>query len=153
MRTLCGYFSVLTTVTHSFFQFLAQPGRMYDTSDSHTKLPLCLKYPKLNYECIPYCLLWRQENSWICLSYVRNTIFETYICTLNHRSNITTACSATLPILKLIARLEKYYYREGKWLYKKYLKINISFVMPSARRESFNGKYTDWRNKLCTEII
>lgn len=47
-RILCGYFSVLTTVTHSFFQFLAQPGRMYDTSDSHTKLPLCLKYPKVN---------------------------------------------------------------------------------------------------------
>lgn len=48
IRILCGYFSVLTTVTHSFFQFLAQPGRIYDTSDSHTKLPLCLKYPKLN---------------------------------------------------------------------------------------------------------
>lgn len=46
-RMLCGYFSVLTTATHLFFQFLAQPGRMYVTSDSHTKLPLCLKYPKI----------------------------------------------------------------------------------------------------------
>jgi len=52
-RMLCGYFSVLTTATHLLFQFLAQPGRMYVTSDSHTKLPLCLKYPKLNQDKIP----------------------------------------------------------------------------------------------------
>jgi hypothetical protein len=53
-------------------------------------------------------------------------------------------CPVTLVIVKLIARLGKcYYYREGKWLYKKHVNFNISFVMPSARRKWFHGNYTD----------
>jgi len=66
-RMLCGYFSVLTTATHLLFQFLAQPGRIYVTSDSHTKLPLCLKYPKLNQDKIPSCHVKNKTYGW-CLT-------------------------------------------------------------------------------------
>ena len=43
IRTLWGYLSVLTTAIHWSFQFLAHPGRKYATSDSHAKLPRCLR--------------------------------------------------------------------------------------------------------------